>query len=198
MASPGGRTVASWPRQRLRSGAGALAPALTCIFCWWRGRDLNPRPSGYEPDELRLLHPASFGETHLIGRPATRAPARVDHGRPTPGTSRAPLSTWSWSSTRRHLVAGQEARSLAPPGRGPGSGAPGTCRGRCPPAQRRPVEQLVGPGEQACGFVGRGAALLELVSAAASTPLLALRPRAFLRRHARRTAPPGPPAACPR
>ena len=21
-------------------------------FSWWRGRDLNPRPSGYEPDEL--------------------------------------------------------------------------------------------------------------------------------------------------
>src|SRR5690242_16670109 len=21
-------------------------------FRWWRGRDLNPRPSGYEPDEL--------------------------------------------------------------------------------------------------------------------------------------------------
>ena len=31
----------------------------------WRGRDLNPRPSGYEPDELtRLLHPAS-----RLGRP---------------------------------------------------------------------------------------------------------------------------------
>ena len=22
------------------------------VFGWWRGRDLNPRPSGYEPDEL--------------------------------------------------------------------------------------------------------------------------------------------------
>src|SRR4051794_784484 len=22
------------------------------MFVWWRGRDLNPRPSGYEPDEL--------------------------------------------------------------------------------------------------------------------------------------------------
>ncbi len=26
---------------------------------WWRERDSNPRPSGYEPDELPLLHPAS-------------------------------------------------------------------------------------------------------------------------------------------
>ena len=25
---------------------------------WWRERDSNPRPSGYEPDELPLLHPA--------------------------------------------------------------------------------------------------------------------------------------------
>ena len=26
---------------------------------WWRGRDSNPRPLGYEPNELPLLHPAS-------------------------------------------------------------------------------------------------------------------------------------------
>src|SRR5581483_12273014 len=34
--------------------AGSLLrkPALTCGSNWWRGRDSNPRPSGYEPDEL--------------------------------------------------------------------------------------------------------------------------------------------------
>ena len=26
---------------------------------WWRGRDSNPRPLGYEPNELPLLHPAA-------------------------------------------------------------------------------------------------------------------------------------------
>ena len=30
-------------------------------FRWWRGRDSNPRPLGYEPNELPLLHPATSG-----------------------------------------------------------------------------------------------------------------------------------------
>ena len=47
------------------AGRGVFAPRRGRLSCGpgpirWRGRDLNPRPSGYEPDELtRLLHPAS-------------------------------------------------------------------------------------------------------------------------------------------
>ena len=45
------RETAEEPAERdpNRQGAGAGAPALTCCFRWWRGEDLNLRPSGYEP-----------------------------------------------------------------------------------------------------------------------------------------------------
>ena len=33
--------------------------AAGLLFLWLRGLDLNQRPSGYEPDELPLLHPAT-------------------------------------------------------------------------------------------------------------------------------------------
>ena len=101
--------------------------ALTCVFTWWRGWDLNPRPSGYEPDELPdCSTPRRKDRTyHRIARvqPAPR------HGRSgtlvspvlltracwwswwTPTWSRSPRSStwsrwrscwterWSWSST---------------------------------------------------------------------------------------------------
>ena len=46
-----------------------IEPAISCVTgrhvnryttgpFWLRGPDLNQRPSGYEPDELPLLHPA--------------------------------------------------------------------------------------------------------------------------------------------
>ena len=35
---------------------------LSYISIWLRGLDLNQRPSGYEPDELQLLHPAILVE----------------------------------------------------------------------------------------------------------------------------------------
>src|SRR6266550_6596533 len=55
---PGGRRVPNWD-------------------AWLRGTDSNRRPSGYEPDELPLLHPATydfsdfkpFGQTQPFTRP---------------------------------------------------------------------------------------------------------------------------------
>ena len=48
-----------------------IEPAISCVTgrhvnryttgpFWLRGPDLNQRPSGYEPDELPLLHPAKI------------------------------------------------------------------------------------------------------------------------------------------
>src|SRR5205814_110257 len=43
------------------------AATLRQRLSWLRGRESNPRPPGYEPDEIPLLHPAvdcgGYGET---------------------------------------------------------------------------------------------------------------------------------------
>lgn len=45
---------------RKRRGPAETEPLLehVPVVRWWRERDSNPRPLGYEPNELPLLHPA--------------------------------------------------------------------------------------------------------------------------------------------
>ncbi len=38
--------------RRRENSEGVVADRLTPSSIWWRGRDLNPRPLGYEPNEL--------------------------------------------------------------------------------------------------------------------------------------------------
>ena len=58
--------------------AGACAPALTCDFRWWRGQDLNLRPSGYEPAQCRTfssrLLPCSTGDEAFRASVVTSTP----------------------------------------------------------------------------------------------------------------------------
>jgi hypothetical protein len=53
-------------RGGMKKGGWLVATPLRVVSCIgqprehrWRGRDSNPRPLGYEPNELPLLHPAS-------------------------------------------------------------------------------------------------------------------------------------------
>ncbi len=46
---PVGQSTMSWPSQNCSAVAGTLTGSTAL---WWRGQDLNLRPSGYEPDEL--------------------------------------------------------------------------------------------------------------------------------------------------
>jgi hypothetical protein len=51
------RDPAIHPTQKWPTSLERCRPSCLHI-AWWRGRDSNPRPLGYEPNELPLLHPA--------------------------------------------------------------------------------------------------------------------------------------------
>ena len=86
----GGIVPQARPRRR-RQGPGvtpqclkkkpALGKAGFRSRSWLRGTDSNRRPSGYEPDELPLLHPATANSSDLPDfclRPVNSRPAHVD------------------------------------------------------------------------------------------------------------------------
>src|SRR5215210_6363029 len=60
-----------WP-----GSAPAARPRVELGFRWWRGRDLNPRPSGYERASGVLTGPPSLSSVRLrAGHEAGPAPA---------------------------------------------------------------------------------------------------------------------------
>ena len=55
---------------RRRTNPGWSGPGVQVYTNWLRGKDSNLRPSGYEPDELPLLHPATSNATGMSHRPS--------------------------------------------------------------------------------------------------------------------------------
>ena len=70
-------------REHKRKTPGAGPGVLTSVVDWLRGTDSNRRPSGYEPDELPLLHLAHGLYTRLQrGWPSAPLPGVSRHALP--------------------------------------------------------------------------------------------------------------------
>ena len=59
-------------RSEAKRGTPVVGPGVQGYANWLRGTDSNRRPSGYEPDELPLLHPATYNYSTgpSIGQPS--------------------------------------------------------------------------------------------------------------------------------
>ena len=59
---------------------------------WWRGRDLNPRPSGYEPDEL-----PNCSTPRRSGPPILRPELPIhNRGQVARSVAERPSADWPW------------------------------------------------------------------------------------------------------
>ena len=59
--------------RQLRGPSASAGGPLTWYFSWWRGQDLNLRPSGYEPRGFRSI-PLVLGCVRPVRRPRYRVP----------------------------------------------------------------------------------------------------------------------------
>ena len=108
-----------------------------CNCQWWRGRDSNPRPLGYEPNELPLLHPAARKRGTLGirggGRRCPQRP-RLPRGRPRSTLRRCPGSRPGSGWVR---VEPERSRPRTPPP--PGTRDHSSQNGTTPPSRERGV-----------------------------------------------------------
>ena len=100
---------------------------------WWRGGDSNPRPLGYEPNELPLLHPAS----HIFYCTSSDLPHRSHFGGARSGlASRGATPQYSpalrWVTTGFGMGPGGATAlwATSPPEAAPMRQVPGTTGGR--------------------------------------------------------------------
>ena len=123
---------------------------------WWRGGDSNPRPLGYEPNELPLLHPASTRRLPDLRDAALPGPRNGD---PAAERPRRPRLPWGRPQSTLRRCGGSRPGSgwdrVGPP-----RSRPRALRGR-PPVAGSPAARRV-PAQQASwrlfvsGVISRG------------------------------------------
>src|SRR5215210_5701962 len=96
------------PRVRRKANAAWREAAFVSGGLWLRGTDSNRRPSGYEPDELPLLHPAMANASRraLIGQTSGTSQAGA-------GRRNAVRSAWA---TMRPMSAPADSRARSSAG----------------------------------------------------------------------------------